>query len=204
MPLVTNAYCSLLAVQKETGNSESELDEWFEECIVAASRWIDDYCYRDFLPHDHTSTAYTVKSSELVADYIYLDWPINTLTEVKSGDLVIASDLYEWNAGKRFIRLLDGSHWLAKNQPRANQLGYGMGFEIARVGYALPITLKGSFGYTTPPQAVQIACTNIAAAWSHEKRREKVSYDGTRHSLLDERIPEDAKDLLKRFRKLVN
>jgi hypothetical protein len=204
MSLITDAYCSLEALQKETGNSDEDLVDWFEECIIAASRWIDDYCYCDFLSHDYSTNGYTIVSSDAVGDQIFVPWVIQSLSEVKSGDLVIDSSLYEWSVGKRSIRLLDGSNWIAKNQPRYNSLGYGMGYEIARVGYAMPLVVKGVFGYAEPPRAVQTACCRIAAAWSHEKRREKMAMDGTRTSLLDERIPEESTMLLKRFRRLVN
>ena len=204
MPLITDAYCSLEALQKETGNSDEDLESWFEECIISASRWIDDYCYTDFLAHDYSVNGYTLASAEAVGGELFVPWPIQTLEEVKSGDLVVHESLYEWVVGKRSIRLLDGSNWIAKNQPRHNSLGYGMGYEIARVGYAMPLVVKGEFGYSEPPRAVQTACCRIAAAWSHEKRREKVAMDGTRTSLLDERIPEEATMLLKRFRRLIN
>lgn len=204
MPLVTNGYCSLEALQKETGNSDEDLVSWFEECIVSASRWIDDYCYRDFVVHNHATIAYTVKQSEVIGDTIFLAGPIQSLTELKSGDMVVDNSLFDWEVGKRTIRLIDGSHWISTNTSRKDSLGYGMAWEIARVGYAMPITVKCVYGFPTPPMAVQIACCRIAAAWSHEKRREKMAMDGTRTSLLDERIPEEATTLLKRFRKLVN
>lgn len=204
MALVTDGYCSLEALQRETGNSDADLVSWFEECIVSASRWVDDYCYRDFSLHDYTVNAYTIKRSEIVGDTIFLAGPLQSIAELKSGDMLIDPSLFDWEQGKRSIRLIDGSHWISQNTSRKDSLGYGMAWEIARVGYTMPITIKCVFGYEEPPSAVQVATCRIAAAWTHEKRREKMAIDGTRTSLLDERIPEEATMLLKRFRKLVN
>lgn len=204
MSLVTNAYTSVEAVQRETGNDDTDVTAWFETTIVAASRWIDDWCNRDFLPKDYSSTPYEVKLDEISGNSIYLDWPIKTLTLIESGDLEVPEEAYDFNVGHRYIRLIDESVWLGKDKRRRNGLGYGLGYTVSRVGYSIPIKLTGTFGYDTPPYAVQIACTRIAAAWSHEKRRERVTYDGTRTSILDENIPDESKMLLTRFRKLVH
>jgi hypothetical protein len=204
MPL-TNPYCTLEAVQRETGNSDSEQEAWFENCINGASRWIDDHCNRDFLLHDHAATAYTVKHGEVVGDLICLSWPILTLTEVKTGALVIPAQNYYFDAGSRTIRTRDGSLWGARkgSLPFAPSSSSGM-YSISVTAPREPITIKGTFGYATPPTAVSMACAKIASAWSHEKRRERSAMDGSRVSILDERIPDDALALLKRYRRLIH
>lgn len=176
-------YCSLGAVQRETGNSNSDNDVWFTECITGASRWIDDYCLRDFGTHDHATTAYQVPWSEVISDTLFVPWPIITLTEVKVGETVIPVADYFFEVGRRSIRKLDGSLWSKTD---------GV------------ITLAGTFGYASPPSGVVRACVLIASAWSHEKRRERVDLNGQRTSLLDDRVPDDALTLLRRFRKLTH
>lgn len=203
---LVNPYCSLLSVQKELGNSDADLEDWLEDCINAASRWIDDYCLRDFIMHDHSVTPFTVPEKDAVADYLFLKWPIVTLTQITSGSNtdVIDSSLYTFEVGTRSIQMRDGSNWIAKSTGKKRMGSYSTGWIITNVGLAVPIKLTGTFGYTTPPSAVATACTRIACAWSHEKRRERMGSDGARVSLLDERVPDDAMLLLKRFKRLVN
>lgn len=205
MPVaIVNGYCSLASLRRETGNSDTDLDDWFSECINMASRWIDDHCYRDFFEHDYAPPAqpYTVLPSDVIADQIFLPWPIKTLTEVKIGDFIADPDRYVFAVGKRSIRLRDGDPWIPKNTTV-----YPMS-PLLRVTYATggssTITVAGTFGFAAVPAAVSTACVRIAAAWSQEKRRERVSMDGQRTSLLDQRIPDDALTLLKRFRLLVH
>jgi len=208
---LVNPYCTLEHVQRETGNSDGELEVWFEECINGASRWIDEHCNRDFLPHDYTSSYYTVQSGEVVGDLICLRWPILTLTEVKVGDMPVVSSQYFFDTGSRTIRTIDGTHWgqgrndrFYTDQPQNPQLSSGQNSFLTVVAARRPITIKGTFGHTTPPAAVRTACAKIASAWSHEKRRERVDLGGGRVSLLDERIPDDALALLKRYRRLIH
>lgn len=197
-------YCSVEDVQRETGNSDEDLMFQFEDAINLASRWIEDHCQTDFLPHDHSSSAYTVSLRDTIKDTLFLPWKIITLTEVAAAGVVIPAAEYYYDAGSRGIRIRSGSNWITK--PKDTNRGdnsFAMQWQIASTGYSEPITVKGTFGYTTPPAAVRLACTKIASALTHEKRRERVDMNGGRTSILDERIPDDSLMLLKRFRRLV-
>lgn len=209
MTLITDAYCSMESLQRETGNSESELEPWFEEIAVAASAWIDGWCNRDFRLHDHSEESYTVQEEEAVGSVITLDWPILTLTLVQAGEIEVPLELLEWRVGKRTIRTRSGSHWFAKRTTdgvHGGTMSNPLGGQWTFVSTArrTPVYLTGTFGYAEPPAAVRVACCKIAAAWSHEKRRERMADDGSRVSLLDERVPQDALSLLKKYRKLVH
>lgn len=195
-----NPYCSVVDVQRETGNSDAELVSQFEDAINVASRWIEDHCKCDFLPKDYSTNAYTVATQDAIGDTIFLPWPIITLTEVSAAETVIPTDHYDFTVGSRSIRLKSGGNWLTK--PRAGA-SFGVQYQIASTGYSEPIKVKGTFGYEIPPAAIKLACTKIASAFTHEKRRERVDLNGGRTSILDERIPDDAIILLKRWRRLV-
>tara|TARA_R110002110_G_scaffold59360_1_gene168062 strand:+ start:90 stop:710 length:621 start_codon:yes stop_codon:yes gene_type:complete len=206
MALIDN-YCSLASVHRETGNSDADLEDWFEECINKASRWIDDYCLRDFLSHDYSSSPFTVPERDAVGDTLFLDWPIVTLTKVTAGsdDGEVDTGLYNFNVKDRSVRLRDGNHWIGKATPANQELGnYSLAWQVTNTAFNVPIKLTGTFGYTTPPPAINTACTRIASAWSHEKRRESVAPDGNRVSILNEQVPSEVEELLKRFRRLVH
>ena len=206
-----NAYSTMEAVQRETGNSNPELVSWFEDCVNLASRWIDDYCHCEFLPHSYpldgpSPVAYRVKRSEMVGGSIFLPWPIVNLSQVKTGIIILREDDYFWEEGSREILLPTES--LSAFQP-TDQAVIGVadfgGFrgKPSKWDKNQPTTVNGEFGYASVPSSVARACTQIASAWSHEKRRERMAMDGKRTSLLDENIPEDARILLRRFRRLV-
>ena len=125
-------------------------------------------------------------------------WPIVTLTEIHSDDQLLSPTLYNYDVGFRSITLKDGSNWRSPNHSQYPLDGRSIGTQylIGRFALEVPITLTGTFGYATPPAAVRMACCKIAA--------ERVGMDGTRISLLDERLPNDAVDLLKRYTRLIH
>jgi hypothetical protein len=200
---LTNPYCTLVEVQKETGNSDTDLVDWFETCINNASRWIEEHCYRDFLYHDYSTTAFTVPEKDGVGTELYLNWPIITLDSVQAKEVLVPEDLYTFNVGDRYITRRDKSDWIGKPSGM-RKTNYHSPMIVSRAGFDLPIQVKGTFGFVNPPAAVRIACYQIASAWTNEKRREKVGMDGARTSLLDANIPTEALELLKRWKFLVN
>ncbi len=79
-------YCTLLEVQQETKNSGSENDDVYRTAINLASRFIEDYCRRDFWFHDHTVDPLQVPRAKVMGDMVCLDWPILTLTDLRVWD----------------------------------------------------------------------------------------------------------------------
>jgi len=68
--------------------------------------------------------------------------------------------------------------------------------------------IKGTFGYTSSnseepptglPSEVRRACVLIAAAWSAERRVDRVGIAGEVSNILDTSIPEEARRLLRRY-----
>ena len=202
--MLDRPYCTLEALQRETGNNDPEQEAWFETCINGASRWIDEHCHRDFLLHDHTTDAYIARSDEVVADLICVSWPIITLTGITFGVFPVLTSNYYFDPGSRTIRTRDRSHWRSSSLDVANTQQWSGQWSTSVISPSDPIYINGTFGYVTPPTAVSMACSKIAAAWSHEKRRERVDLNGGRVSLLDERIPDDSMALLKRYTRLVH
>jgi len=190
MPLI-NPYCTLTEVQRDTGNSDADLVDQFEDSINLASRWIDEYTHTDFLTKDYSVTPYVVSLKDIIKDKVFVPWPIITLTKITAAGVTILADEYIFNVNERDIRRRSGEAWVSKtNYPTST-------------GYAEPIELTGTFGWAEPPAAVRIACIQIASVLTHEKRRERVGMDGGRTSVLDENIPKEAKEYLKRFKRLV-
>lgn len=192
MPTVTleRPYCTLAELQAETRNKDSDKEDWFKQCINSASRMCERLTKRDFWYHDHTSTALKVKPSWIVVDRIALPWPIISLTEVKENDVVLDTELGE----DYFYE--DGSKVLF----RASGLWY-------KLKYKTTVELKGTFGYAlttdtepppTMPPDVRRACVLIAASWTMQNRREIVGYDGSKMTILESRVPDEARELLKR------
>lgn len=192
--VLANPYCSLDDVQKELRNTDEVLEDTIIVAINQASRFIDDHCETDFLFHDYSASAYTVPRKRVIADSIFLPWPIVTLTEVISdGDSFDMGDDIYYEVGGREIQSLDG--------------------DFADYPCTLAVTVKGTFGYeadsatevaATLPPHVRRAATLIAAAWTGRYQKEQVSADGLVQQLLLTDVPQEALRLLKRHKQTVN
>jgi hypothetical protein len=210
MPL-ENPYCVVSDVARETGNSDPALFEVYEMCINSASRFIDIYTNRDFLPHNFTSEPFIPKESQIAGRHLLLPWKIRSIESIKVETLELDDQLYEYDGRAIILK--------APNQLHSNQLRNYATY-IVRADSKWPktknaIEVYGEFGYTPPdswdgesaleapcsdiPASIKIACSKIAASWSLERRRERGTMDGERVSVLDDRIPEDAYKLIKRF-----
>lgn len=186
-------YCSLADVQRETVNSLPENDDKYKQCINLASRWVDEFCHRDFWFHDHSENAYKVPRKFVLGDEIFLPFPIVTLTALtvdgKAWD--VEDDIY-WDG--KTISSEDGDFG---NYPcrETIRLTGTFGYPLVQSGYDDPQQTPPP----TIPSSVKHATAKVAAAISGEKHIEQVGLDGTRIELLDMRIPPEAKALLKRF-----
>lgn len=204
MPL-DKPYTQLVDVQKETKNSDSELDAWYIECINRASRWVDEYCQRDFWFHDHLSAGLVCPRDRVMEDCVLLPFPILTLT----GVTVHYDKAVGAVAGNSID--LNTLHW-ETNWPNL-WCDSGVFGDFPFKGF---LTLTGTFGYpladtdptTTPPptlpQDVRKATTLVAAALSSENHKEALGLDGQRTELLETNIPTEVYALLKKWREYIN
>jgi hypothetical protein len=188
MTTLDRPYCSLEDVQKETRNSDNENSEWYRTCINRASRWVEDYTRRVFRFQDKQANGYTVRERDIAGDCVYLPWPVITVDSVAVDGVTVPSADYVYYAGDRFIRLRAGDWPSTHNMVVKGTFGYGASTDTST---DVPSDL---------PASVRRACIIVAGAWSHEKRREVVTPEGDTTSLLDERIPDEAKQLLNRWR----
>lgn len=184
-------YCSVSDVQIETRNSDSANDNTYKECINAASREIDDFCLRDFWFHDHAASPIAIRPAWVVGKSIYFPWPIVTLTAITSAGAALDMASMMFFEGDREVECSSR-------------------FESPSAGR--PLTATGTFGYplaetdplktapATIPGGVRRACALIAAAWSGFLSRDRMTMDGQKVSLLDNRIPLEAKQLLARYK----
>lgn len=200
-------YTTATEVRRELRNNDTFEDDWIEEMINLASRWVDDFCNKEFWFYDHSVTALTVLEDDIYNDRIFLPWPIITLTAVYSDDDLIDSDGYRWNNG----RLEQGSAELIRNGECSWLYHYNSPHRtILGMSTAPPIiTLVGTFGYTyvdddTPPSnipaAVRRATTLIAASMSGLYKREFIGQDGVKQDVTDNRIPMQAKKMLQKWK----
>lgn len=177
-------YCTLSAVQKETGNSDAALEVWFNECIDTASRWIDDHCHIDFGIHEFDSESPLIAHpDDVCGKQLFVPWPIISINTVTIDDRNLPMDYLVFFKGQRSIS------WHRNRELWDSQT---------------LIAITGVLGYEDIPPGIRLACTRIASAFSQEKRRERVDMSGQRTSLLDDRIPDDSITILKRYRRLVH
>lgn len=193
-------YCTLANVQTETKNSESEFDALYVECINRASRWVDEYCSRDFWYHDHSEEDYLVPRGRVIGDIAFLPFKIITLTGVwvipnhydaKTADHKLNEKDFMFEVGKRSITSIFG--------------------DFGDFPFQGKLLLEGTFGFllsetdpeTTPPptvpERIRRATTLIAAALSAENHKEIVSFDGNTQDMLDTGIPQEVIPMLKPF-----
>tara|TARA_R110000803_G_scaffold39351_2_gene84941 strand:- start:79 stop:675 length:597 start_codon:yes stop_codon:yes gene_type:complete len=189
-------YCTLLQLQKEIRNTDAD-DEptvlaWHEDCINRASRYVDEYCRRDFWFHDYTTTALSLQKSQLQGNKIFMDWKIISVTELAIDGTAIQTDDYRADAGEIEIVYIGDVPFIAYEENS--------------------VTVKGTFGYTitattappddvTFPESIRRATMLIAAAFSGDNRKEVVGLDGQKVSILDTRIPREAQTLMRRFQR---
>jgi hypothetical protein len=206
-------YCTLADVQAECRNSSTEFHDDLLAAINSASRYIDEHCRRDFLYHNHASTALEIRPEWVAEDTILLPWPILTLTEIKYADsygteTVLETTNYRAEAPylSRSGRILRSGRWFSREAYTS------VGLLPERVFPMQPrILAKGTFGYapvsgseTTAPSAsipspVRRACTVIAAVWSGHSKKQVVMPGGGAESVTTKTVPKEAMDLLNRY-----
>lgn len=197
MPLV-KPYCTVAQVQKELRNSDADAAGWLEDCINAASRYVDDWRGRDYWFHDHASSPLVIRGAmeswldDTVLELLYS--PIITLTRVAEGSTVLVAEtgyvIRRARAGydmenDALIRI--GGSWLK-------------GYTTADA-----ISLTGTFGYysvstqimspDTPPN-INKATILIAAAFSTMDQKDIISADGMRDRIATKEIPRQVAALL--------
>lgn len=194
-------YCIVSDVSSETQNSDAP-DSVYEGAINLASRFIDEYCQTDFWFHDYSSTVLEVPRSWVIGERVTLPWPIITLTGL-------------WVYSDREIGAVDDDkfdfdeYYFEVGKSKIETEGGVFGVHP----FKLNMELEGTFGYpivdnetppATLPQSIRRACTLIAANLSGENNKQVVGLDGVVSDMLDTRIPDEAKMLLKRYRLVSN
>jgi hypothetical protein len=166
---------------------QTDNDEWIKTCINDASRMVERYCRRVFWATEYTDESPLLLPRDAVfADTIFLPLPVIELEKVLVGGAQRESlDTLPQDTGTMIVMATE----LRENDK---------------------VQLVGTFGYTvtegqqTPPEDLPTeivrAVTITAAALTGMFQRESISYDGTRNTITDTRIPEDAEKLLKPFK----
>lgn len=212
-------YCTLADVQNFIGNSQSDITSLLQDSINQASRMVEDMCGRWFWFLDYSSTAYTVPRPRVVGNIILLPFEVLTLTEVAIDGVVQASDTYDYRAGERTIVRVYGSGVSSSYDSSTSQAETPVAIDWLDGQLTGTITVKGTFGYalettgsgegatpviTVPPPLlpyqIRRATMQIAAAISGQWRKERVSLDGQRDSILETRIPTEVDGLLKKYK----
>jgi len=210
-------YTTLAKVQAETKNDDNKNRNWFAECIMDASRVIDEYTCRDFHPYTGTEAEpLLVQSTWISRNRIFLPFPIVNLAVVKFENEVIASEEWVWeNAGQldkggSSIYRKGGIFWSGNTEFPC----FGPDFGV--------ISLQGEFGYGEPeggipaanedlyltlpqppakiPARITRAATLIAASFSGLNRKEVIDFEGNKEGFNEYRIPKEAEKLLKPYK----
>jgi hypothetical protein len=202
-------YCTVANVQAETRNTDDTEIDLFTDCINAASRAIDDYCHRDFLFHDHSSSVLVVPSYWIALNRIWLPFPCIELTEIQVDGEVLPADQYRLETApfSKDAKIVRVGRWLRPDTFRMDVLNGGRTFPLLK-----QITLQGKFGYaldatnplTVPPTGIPAnitrACTIFAAVSSGRSTREYVGVNGDRQTVTLRKIPAEVTDILDRYR----
>ena len=191
MSTLLRPYTTVDDVCAEMRVSSGEYTTKITDAINLASRWVDDFCGRDFWYHDYSTSAYETKCFDCT---IVLPWPILSLVSVEARGVVYSDEIY-WSD-----RTIDvGYH--------SDVFSELMRWEFVRVfgtfGYALQQSSPNTNPPVSIPASVRRATTLIAAAWTGEYRVEQVGLDGQRVSVAESKVPSDAKLLLSPFKSLV-
>ena len=210
MPVtLVRPYTTRAAVQSECRNYDAAEDDAYDTAINDATQWIENFCGRGFWHYDYSGTPLTVPEAWIVEEVIYLPWPVKTLTEITSDAVEISTDNYRWQnppSGWGTAQVIRNGdyHWdkcYATSRERI----------ILQDSSAPPvIKITGTFGYDddsdddTPPldmpMQISRAATLIAAAFSGLYRRENIGLDGVKSDVMDSRIPQQALDMLRKWR----
>jgi hypothetical protein len=186
-------YCDLEDVQSVTGANDPEIDNTFIESINSASRMVDEVCGRDFWFHDHSTVNYMLNRRSVIGPIALLPFEIITLTDVGIDGAAIGIDNLFFDVGGRSIESatdFGGYPFAAKME-----LVGTFGFALQQVD-GLPVLTAPP---ATLPSSVRRATALIAASLSGEWRKERVAPDGSRESLLEVRIPSEARALLRQW-----
>lgn len=173
-----SAYCTLDDVRRETKNSSANLDSLYEACIAQATNWIDQYCGRSWQTQDYDEDApYTLSPTAVLGDELFLPWE-------PRGENALQVFLEDTELEVSFVA--------GRRVVLASALAYP---------FTAQLTIRGSGGYSVSeiPAPIRRAAVLIAAVFSSEKRIEQIGFDGSRTTLIDTRIPQEVKDLLKRY-----
>lgn len=204
IPYKEDPYCTIEDVWRETRNAGPELTEKYIDCIDLASRYVEDYCRRDFKYHVYEGDDfYRVNQRAVLLDEVYLPFPILELNGLWVHDHGKApAEGQAWESSDYFYT---ESQTASRSSIRTanNSLQFG------EYPFRQVMSLQGKFGYTKEageiissklPSSIRKATAVIAATISVERRLEQTNLEGNRIELIELIIPRDTFDMLKRFR----
>lgn len=203
-----NPYCELRDAQAVAGNTDEESARDLVREINNASRFIEEYCRRDFLFHDHANTPLLVREGWIAQNVIYLPWPVITLTEVRVDGVALPASEWRHQPGTTASNVLRNGPWLP-----ADGIVQLDPF-TPRPALAMPprIELVGTFGYAPAeddaekkpspslPATIRQACATIAAINSGLVRRDFTNLGGDRESVTVRTFPKETYAALNRYK----
>ena len=192
-------YCTSSDVTGHTKNSDIPAST-VENSINMASRIVEEYTKRLYHVYDFTATAYKVPNIDFIdGKYIYLPFPVISLSEVKCEDEIIP------------LADVSFAEKPANYQTRSViEIVQTVTYDFLQQTSEVKKTnaqLKGVFGFqansdnevpddTAFPAGIRRACLLAAATFTEFNRKEQVTLDGDRTSIAEYKIPDEAKHIL--------
>ena len=195
-------YCTLLDLADELKNNEAIVgdDDYdadsltrHEAAVNRASRMAEEWCHRDWTIHDHTGTPLTVQEKWVVADSIFLPWPIQSVTALTIDGETIDTEDYRVE-GRYELRYVDCFPDFPFDTDTFIQITGTLGYTHADL-----TTVPDDEDF---PAGLRRAVTLIAAAISGDYHKEMMPREGgAPQQVLVTDIPKEAKMLLRKYRR---
>lgn len=151
---VTNGYCTVPEAKQWVGLTDSLDDSLLEDIITAASRWIDEYCGRQFW----SSTAGTARVFDSYDRYSVEIGAYSAVTLVKTDDNQDGVFETTWSASDYQLLPLD----VSSPEPQAyteiraiSTRTFPIRYPFGRLGL---VQVTGTPGEAAVPSAVNLAC----------------------------------------------
>lgn len=205
MEELTDPYCTLEDVWRETRNHKPEHTQKYIRCINEASRFVEDHCRRDFLYHvfdQGSGDYYSVPRNCVFEEKVFLPFPIIEITGLwVHGSRDTPSATSKWE---------EGSYYIEPNPVKGScKIVAENGNKIGEYPFSGCLSLQGRFGYAKTdeqvvspdlPASIRKATALIAATMSMERRLEQTNLEGNRIELVELVLPPEVFKYLNRYR----